>query len=76
MTYSDDTDINYGDKLGQYERVTLLLTNINPKIKVLLSVGGWNVGSGQFYNIARNEETMSGRQERRTWVFDGLDSDW
>ncbi len=60
-----------------YERV-IDLKKINPKLKVMLAVGGWNLGSGPFSDMV-TDQTL--RQKFvRTAVdylilhkFDGLD---
>ena len=36
--------------LGMYQRVVDLKSS-NPNLKILLAVGGWNMGSGRFYFI-------------------------
>ncbi|XP_060081984.1 uncharacterized protein LOC132561275 [Ylistrum balloti] len=67
-------------KKGLYEHVTDL-KKINPKLKVLLSVGGWNAGGKPFSDLAA---TAAGRKEFATTSvtflrkrhFDGLDIDW
>jgi chitinase len=61
---------------GMYQQV-IALKSKNPKLKVLLAVGGWNHGSLLFSNMARNDDL------RKTFVessvnylldrdFDGL----
>ncbi|XP_069120691.1 uncharacterized protein [Argopecten irradians] len=67
-------------KKGLYEHVTDL-KKVNPKLKVLLSVGGWNAGAKPFSDLAASE---AGRREFATSTvtflrkrfFDGLDIDW
>ncbi|XP_033731725.1 uncharacterized protein LOC117321389 [Pecten maximus] len=67
-------------KKGLYEHVTDL-KKVNPKLKVLLSVGGWNAGGKPFSDMAA---TQTGRKEFATSTvtflrkryFDGLDIDW
>ncbi|KAK6959685.1 chitotriosidase-1 [Biomphalaria glabrata] len=65
---------------GLYAR-TLALKKANPSLKVLLAVGGWQIGSKPFLPMIKTEET------RATWIrnvikyirkrgFDGLDMDW
>lgn len=65
---------------GFYARVTAL-KKANPKLKVLLAIGGWSFGTQKF-------KEMSGtRYARQTFIysaipflrarnFDGLDMDW
>jgi chitinase len=40
--------------LGLYHR-TNELKRINPNLKVLIGVGGWNFGPGEFSNMVHNE---------------------
>ncbi|KAH9513667.1 Endochitinase 1 [Bulinus truncatus] len=65
---------------GLYTR-TLALKKINPELKVLLAVGGWQIGSKPFIPMIRNETI------RAKWIknvvrylrsngFDGFDMDW
>ncbi|CAG5126323.1 unnamed protein product [Candidula unifasciata] len=65
---------------GLYAR-TLALKDKNPSLKVLLAVGGWQIGSKPFIPMIKNEEN------RRVWIknvvqylrkhgFDGFDVDW
>ncbi|GAB1603148.1 acidic mammalian chitinase-like isoform X1 [Argonauta hians] len=66
--------------VGMYARV-MALKKKNPKLVVLLSVGGWNMGSAQFSRMA---STADNRRQfytnvtdfLRTRGFDGLDIDW
>lgn len=46
---------------GLYAR-TIALKNKNPDLKVLLAVGGWQIGSKPFIPMISNEHN------RRTWV--------
>jgi len=57
------------------------LKKINPKLKTLAAVGGWNEGSGNFSIVARSPAKR--RRFAREAVqfvlrhgFDGLDMDW
>ncbi|KAF0304743.1 Chitotriosidase-1 [Amphibalanus amphitrite] len=65
---------------GLYEQVTAF-KQVNPKLRVLLALGGWSFGTKKFRDMTRN------RYNRRTFVysvapylrdknFDGLDLDW
>ncbi|CAL1532903.1 unnamed protein product [Lymnaea stagnalis] len=65
---------------GLYAR-TLALKEKNPALKILLAVGGWNIGSEPFVPMIKDEGTRS------TWIqnvvkyvrkygFDGFDMDW
>ncbi|KAK6959684.1 acidic mammalian chitinase [Biomphalaria glabrata] len=65
---------------GLYAR-TLALKLKNPALKILLAVGGWQIGSKPFIPMIKDEATRS------TWIknvvsyvrrhgFDGFDMDW
>ncbi|XP_046577673.1 chitotriosidase-1-like isoform X2 [Haliotis rubra] len=66
---------------GMYERLHDHAKKQNPDVKILLSVGGWNMGSATFTAMVK---TAANRQDfatssvkfLRTRKFDGLDLDW
>lgn len=71
--YEWNDDANYAKVIS--------LKNANPSLKILLSVGGWNMGSGVFSNMvtdsnARLNFVMTSVNFLRKWKFDGLDIDW
>ncbi|BFZ11136.1 hypothetical protein BsWGS_14175 [Bradybaena similaris] len=78
----DLTPFNRNDQgpRGLYAR-TLALKEQNPSLKVLLAVGGWQIGSKPFIPMIRDETN------RKAWIqnvvtflrkhqFDGFDVDW
>ena len=53
----------------------------NPNIKVIMSVGGWNEGSGNFNSISSTDATrttfcQSVIKISRQYNLDGIDIDW
>ncbi len=70
-------DESTGWSKGLYER-SVALKEINPELKVMLAVGGWNHGSGPFSKMA-NDDTKRANFVRNTvsyllkHKFDGLD---
>lgn len=57
------------------------LKKINPELKTLLSIGGWNTGSGQWSIMAadpnkRSIFIRSSVKMAKTFGFDGIDFDW
>lgn len=65
---------------GYYEKI-IKLKKTNPKLKVLLAIGGWSFGTQKF------KEMAGSRYSRQTFIystinflrkrgFDGLDMDW
>ena len=72
MGYPDIDEINF-KKLNE-------LKKINPNLKVLISVGGWN-WSGKFSEVAATEEARevfanSCLEFVRRYELDGIDLDW
>lgn len=65
---------------GGFDRV-IKLKEQNPKLKVLLAVGGWAFGSEPFRALTSNTFRMNGFiydaiEFLRKYNFDGLDIDW
>ncbi|RWS01579.1 Sar s 18 allergen (chitinase-like protein) [Dinothrombium tinctorium] len=76
----DATDETKDGKKGLYERV-IEIKNKNPKLKVLLAVGGWSFGTERFKTMASNKYNrrlfiFSAMDYLRAKNFDGLDLDW
>uniref|UniRef100_A0A0L8HGQ9 GH18 domain-containing protein n=1 Tax=Octopus bimaculoides TaxID=37653 RepID=A0A0L8HGQ9_OCTBM len=64
----------------RYER-TLNLKKINPSLKILISLGGWDMGSAPFTAMVANAANRKDFIDHAiTWMrkrgFDGLDIDW
>jgi chitinase len=62
---------------GRYEEFNNL-KKVNPSLRTLLAVGGWNMGSKLFSDMAINETNRqifirSAVLYLRRWNFDGLD---
>ena len=57
------------------------LKRVNPSLKVILSVGGWNMGSAPFNYVSdsgarRNVFAVNALAFLNKYGFDGLDLDW
>ncbi|KAK3917613.1 putative chitinase 10, partial [Frankliniella fusca] len=76
----ESNDETKDGKLGLYERI-MALKKANPKLKVLLAIGGWSFGTQKFKDMSKS------RYARQTFIysaipflrarnFDGLDMDW
>lgn len=75
--YNDFYD-NWGK--GAYDRFTNLKL-INPNLKTLLAIGGWNEGASKYSEMAKTPERrqafiQSCVQMLLDHNFDGLDMDW
>lgn len=73
-------DESIGSTKGLYERTTDL-KKINPDLKVMLSVGGWNFGSAQFSRLVSDQAAMLRFATQSVtfltkYKFDGLDINW
>ena len=65
---------------GLYAR-TIALKKVNPQLKVIVSVGGWVVGSTPFLPIIQSDQAMQDFALAvvsflRQHGFDGIDIDW
>jgi chitinase len=80
LTSFESNDLTADGKQGLYQRIVALKVR-NPKLKVLLAIGGWSFGTAKFKEVA---ETRFARQTfifsaipyLREHQFDGLDVDW
>ena len=80
LTSFESNDLTADGKQGLYQRIIALKVR-NPKLKVLLAIGGWSFGTAKFKEVA---ETRFARQTfifscipyLREHQFDGLDVDW
>jgi chitinase len=72
VEWNDET----AEKKGLYEQLNDLKI-VNPSLKTLLAVGGWNMGSKPFSDMSREEKhrsvfVNSTIKFLRKWKFDGL----
>jgi chitinase len=73
-----DLETNYGK--GNIKKFNKLKT-INPQLKTLAAIGGWNEGSRKYSEVARDPaKRRRFAQEAKKFVlqygFNGLDLDW
>ncbi|GIY64864.1 probable chitinase 2 [Caerostris extrusa] len=73
-----DLEENYGK--GAFKRFTGL-KKINPELKTIVAIGGWNEGSTRYSNMAASSSSRkifvdSVVEFVRKHNFDGLDMDW
>ncbi|KAK7501542.1 hypothetical protein BaRGS_00007346, partial [Batillaria attramentaria] len=79
----DGTDLKpqYPGDVDMYKRMVDIRKRWSPTAKVLLSVGGWEMGSAPFSRLVASESAVKVFAEKaaiflRTAGFDGLDVDW
>ena len=65
---------------GAYKRFTDI-KKVNPKVRTLIAIGGWNEGSTKYSAMAANETNRSTfihsvLEFLAKYRFDGLDLDW
>ncbi|CAG2115208.1 unnamed protein product [Medioppia subpectinata] len=77
-----DTDWQSSPVWGRgFYRRTEHLRDVNPDLKVLISIGGWNEGSNKYSKMAANAASRaqfvnSVVKFLKEYKFDGLDVDW
>lgn len=80
LVITDPSDEPRGSDIGNYARITNLKLR-NPKLKVILAVGGWNMGTSAFSSMTANKDNLAEFINTtipflRSRNFDGLDLDW
>ncbi|CAG0887236.1 unnamed protein product [Cyprideis torosa] len=76
----EEADLGDGIRPGMYQRI-LELREKNPRLKILLAIGGWAFGSKPFKELTGNLYRMNSfvyeaLEFLRSYKFDGLDVDW
>lgn len=66
-----------GEKSGFFERINRL-KHLNPKLRTLLAVGGWEMGMADFTAMVKDDKNIKKFVQTtidylRKWDFDGLD---
>ena len=73
-------DYDYVVIRGGY-KAALGLRRLNPKLKVMIAIGGWGEGGKQYSEMVSSKETRTNFIESvitfmTEYKFDGLDLDW
>ncbi|CAG2113649.1 unnamed protein product [Medioppia subpectinata] len=74
-------DENYDIGKSGYDRFIALKKEVNPKLKLMISLGGWYEGSEKYSDMVTNTEmrqkfVKSAVAFLEKYKFDGLDLDW